>query len=47
MEKVGIMNLVSGFCDKAVEAELRNRLAASYVGNFSSEGKHSSDHGRN
>ena len=33
------MHLVSGFWDKAVEEELRNRLAASYVGSFSSEGE--------
>ena len=33
------MHLVSGFWDKAVEEELRNRLAASYVGSFNSEGE--------
>ena len=34
-----VMHLVSGFWDKAVEEELRNRLAASYVGSFNSEGE--------
>ena len=35
--RVKMTNLMRGFCDKVVDAELRNRLAASYVGSFNSK----------